>query len=325
MHPGTNRVLLNAVRISMLAGLVLFSTAGLFLHADAPARPTADQMAAIASSLHWQTGTVTLRDGLAKLDLGTDFRYLDPADANRVLHDLWGNPPQPHTLGMIFPADSGPLDHGGWAMVITYEEGGYVRDNDASSMNFNELLKQMQTQIQNINPERIRLGYAPMELVGWATPPRYDKATHKLYWAKELHFGSDPRNTLNYDVRILGRRGVLELNAVASMADFPIIDGEMPKLLAMVDFQPGNSYADFDPKIDKVAKYGLATLIAGGVLATAAKFGLLKFLWPLLLGLKKGIVVVVVAIVAGFKKLAAQFRKKPTTVSLPGMPPPGAP
>ena len=25
-----------------------------------------------------------------------------------------------------------------------------------------------------------------MELVGWAAPPRYDKATHKLYWAKEL-------------------------------------------------------------------------------------------------------------------------------------------
>jgi uncharacterized membrane-anchored protein len=33
-------------------------------------------------------------------------------------------------------------------------------------------------------------------LGGWAEPPSYDKATHKMYWAKELAFGTG-EHTLN--------------------------------------------------------------------------------------------------------------------------------
>jgi uncharacterized membrane-anchored protein len=112
-------------------------------------------------------------------------------------------------------------------------------------------------------------------------------------------------------VRILGRRGVLELDAIATMEQFSAIDEKMPQIISMVDFQPGNLYADFDPKVDKVAQYGLAALIAGGVLTAAAKFGLLKFLLPFIIVLKKAFIFIVVAGVAAFKKVAAFFRKKP--------------
>jgi len=52
-----------------------------------------------------------------------------------------------------------------------------------------------------------------------------------------------------------------------------------------------------------VAKYGIATLIAGGALAAAAKFGILKVLWLGLLKFSKFIIIGLVAIAAFFKKL----------------------
>ena len=306
----------------LIVGLLVFGwAAGLRADPDStpPPRPSHDELATIASSLKWQTGTITLKDGLAKLNLSDDFRFLDSADAGKVLHDIWGNPSVPDVLGMIFPAKVSPLDHGGWGMIIEYEEGGYIKDDDATKIDYAALLQQMQKQVSDENPEREKQGYPPVTLVGWATPPRYDAQTHKLYWAKDVKFGDGSSDTLNYNIRVLGRRGVLLLNAVAPMREFSEVDGEMPKVLAMVDFQPGNTYADFDPKVDKIATYGLATLIAGGALGVAAKVGMFKFLLPALLALKKFAILAVVAIGAFFKKISGRFSGKGT--KSPGAPP----
>jgi uncharacterized membrane-anchored protein len=282
-------------------------------------RMSPDDMAAVASTLKWKTGTVTLRDGLAQIALSPGYRFLDGADAEKVLHDIWGNPPARPTLGMIFPDDAGPLDRSGWGVLIEYEEGGHVNDNDAAKINYGELLQQMQKQVQDGNAEREQQGYPPIELVGWAEPPHYDAVTHKLYWAKELQIGQEPAGSLNYNIRILGRRGVLVLNAIALMRDLPVVARKMPEIMARVDFQPGNTYAEFDPKIDKVAKYGVAALIAGGAIGAAAKFGLLKAFWPLLLVLKKFLILIVVAVGAAVRKLAGVFKNK--SVARPFNPP----
>ena len=306
---------------------------GLLLRADdPPPRPSADALAAMESSLKWQTGTVTLKDGLAKINLTPDFRFLDSADARKVLHDMWGNPDDPDLLGMIFPRDQGPMGRGSWAVTVNYEDKGYVKDDDAEKIDYDDLLKKMQQQAKEASPEREKLGYPSIDLVGWAAPPRYDKATHKLYWAKDLKFGGDTQDTLNYDIRILGRRGVLVLGAISSMDAVPEIDRKVPQILAMVDFQPGNSYADFDPKIDKVAEYGLATLIAGGALAGAAKLGLFgllfKYIIVVALALKKAAIVVIVGLVAAVKKLINKFSGKSSTpdhlLPPPGNRPPGS-
>ena len=53
------------------------------------------------------------------------------------------------------------------------------------------------------------------------------------------------------------------------------IEQATPAILQMVDFQQGHRYTDFNPSTDKVATYGLAALIAGGVLAKAGFFKLL--------------------------------------------------
>lgn len=291
---------------------------------DVPSQPSKETLEALASSLKWQTGTITLRNGLAKINLTNDFRYLDHNDAEKVLHDIWGNPPDPDQLGMIFPANAGPLDRDGWGVIISYEEGGYVKDDDAQKINYSDLLKQMQKSVHDINPEREKEGYPAMELTGWAAPPHYDQTTHKLYWAKEFRVADEPVHTLNYNIRVLGRHGVLILNAVASMRQFPEIDAKVPEVLSMVDFQPGNLYTDFDPKVDKVAKYGLAALIVGGALGAAAKFGLLKGLWVAILALKKFIIIGVVAVIAFFKKIFGGFSGQ-SKVTLPSSQPPNDP
>jgi uncharacterized membrane-anchored protein len=70
-----------------------------------------------------------------------------------------------------------------------------------------------------------------------------------------------------------------------------------------VDYKEGNRYADFDPKTDKVATYGIAALVAGGVLAVAAKAGFFKLLLVSLAAGWKFILIGAAAVVAFFKKL----------------------
>lgn len=265
-----------------------------------------DSIKALAASLQWKTGTITLKGGLAKINLTSDFRYLDSSDSDKVLRQMWGNRTSEGVLGMIFPADIGPLDKESWAVVIQYDDSGYVKDDDAEKINYDDLLKQMKKEAGGENP--------PVELVGWAAPPHYDKAAHKLYWAKDIKFDGERDDTLNYDIRILGRHGVLVLKAVAGMDQFDAIDKRIPAVLAMVDFQPGNTYGEFDPKIDKIAEYGLATLIAGGAIGAALKLGLfgllLKYIVVVALALKKLLIVVIVAIVGAVKALWGKITGK---------------
>jgi uncharacterized membrane-anchored protein len=147
-------------------------------------------------------------------------------------------------------------------------------------------------------------------LVGWAEPPHYDARAHKLYWAKELAFGAD-EHTLNYSIRVLGRRGVLVLNAVAGMDKLPAIRQETQTVLAAVDFNDGHRYADYLPGTDKAATYGITGLIIG---ATAAKAGFFKVLIAGLLAFKKALVVGVLALISAIKVLfGGKKREAPGT------------
>jgi uncharacterized membrane-anchored protein len=270
---------------------------------------TKEEAQALAATLKYQRGEVVLKNGLATLKVPEGVEFLNGQDAHTVLVKLWGNPPMPDPLGLLMPVNAGPLSPDSWAVIITYEEEGYVKDQDAEKIDYADLLKQMQKDVHDTNKEREKQGYPAVELIGWAAPPHYDKAVHKLYWAKQLKFGGGDEDTLNYNIRILGRRGVLVLNAVAAMPQLPEIERNAPKILAALDFNPGNRYADFSAASgDKVASYGIAALVAGGV---AAKLGLFKGLWVLLLGAKKFVIIGVVALTAFLRKLFGKGKATP--------------
>lgn len=235
----------------------------------------------VLDSLEFQTGTVTLGSNLATIALTPDFKYLSPADTEKFLVQVWGNPPGSgsSTLGAIVPADADLLGAEGWAIIVSYDDSGHVSDDDAADINYDQLLKDMQESTRADNEERKKQGYDAIELVGWAKPPYYDSQAKKLYWAKRLKFGTSDQDTLNYDIRVLGRAGVLDLTAVSGMDQLAMIDRRAGEVLGMVNFSNGNTYADFNPSMDKVAEYGIAGLIAGGILAKAGFFKLLLASW----------------------------------------------
>ena len=275
------------------------------------------EMRRLADSLKYQSGVITLKGGLAKITLPAGFKYLDSADSNTLLSKIWANPPRTNTLGMIVPADFDPVSSDAWVVILSFAEDGYVKDDDASKIDYNDLLKKMKQGTADDSKEREKQGYASVQLVGWATPPRYDAATHKLYWAQEIKFGGQSVNTLNYNIRLLGRRGVLVLNAVASIGQLHDVEAATPTLLSMVDFQEGHRYADFKPSTDKVATYGIAALIAGGI---AAKVGLLKGLWIGILALKKFIILGFLALSRYFKKIWDKIRGREPSRALAELP-----
>lgn len=261
-----------------------------------------EEEAAIAefeSQLDFRQGRVELPGGVAALNVPETFRYLPPEQAERILVEAWGNPPGTKTLGMLFPADVSPLAAEGWGVVITYQNDGHVDDSDAASIDYDAMLKQMKQDSESDNKERAKQGYEPATLVGWATPPRYEPASHKLYWARELSFPSADEHTLNYDVRVLGREGVLSLNAVAGMSKLPDIASRMKEVMSFADFKPGQRYADYKSG-DRTAAYGIGALVAGQM---AAKAGFFKIIFAALLAGKKFVLIALAAVAGGLWKL----------------------
>lgn len=132
-----------------------------------------------------------------------------------------------------------------------------------------------------------------MTIVGWEVPPQYNSETHNLEWAVK---GLSANNyVVNHNTRVLGRKGVMRVTLVVDPSHFSATLPDFRGLLADFEFSKGNRYAEF-VQGDKVAKYGLAALIAGGGAAVAAKTGVFKWLWKIL-------VVGALAVVAFFRKI----------------------
>jgi uncharacterized membrane-anchored protein len=156
-------------------------------------------------------------------------------------------------------------------------------DDDRDKLDANALLKSIQDSTEESNKERSKHGWLAYHVSGWYKPPFYDTSTRNLTWAIQgFSDGQDKQETsVNYSTRLLGRRGTMNIDLVL---DPPLVSSVVPKfdtLLSGFSFLPGSSYTEFRAG-DKVAEYGLATLVAGGATAIAAKTGLLAKFWKLI-------------------------------------------
>jgi uncharacterized membrane-anchored protein len=295
------------------AGLALWALIGFGVPARAdqdPApvdEPSDEQAAPEGPVFDYQTGNIVLPNKVATLHLAGNYRYLDPAETEKLLV-AWGNEPGSETQGAVVPNEIDPMSDDGWAVIVTYEDEGHIDDSDAAEIDYDDLLSDMKEGTEDNNAARKKAGYQAVHLIGWAEKPRYDAAAKKLYWAKELSFEGSPVHTLNYDVRVLGREGVLSMNAVASFSQLAQIRSDMRPLIEIAEFNQGHRYAEFNSRTDRMAEYGLGALIAGGV---AAKLGLFGKLAALLLAFKKFIIVGLVAVGGFFARL---FKKKDAAV-----------
>lgn len=103
-----------------------------------------------------------------------------------------------------------------------------------------------------------------------------------MHWAKEIKFGDAEVNTLNYNIRVLGRKGVIILNAIATMPDLPLVQKDINKVLTIVQFNDGYKYKDFNSSTDNVAAWTIGGLVAGKVLAKVGFFAVLLKFWKLI-------------------------------------------
>jgi len=271
------------------------------------------ELAAFVKNLHKQSGDVAIPAAHAVMHLGTRYYFLGPEEAKRVLVDVWHNPPSAvsDVLGLILPADKTVVDNI-WGAVVTYQDSGYVPDTDASGQDYDKVLNDLREGEAADNEERKKQGYPTLSVVGWAQPPSYDKTSHSLIWARDLKSGDSPVDSLNYDVRSLGRHGVLSLNMIWDMPHLTEVRTAAADLGKAAGFEKGAAYADYDKSVDKTAEYGLAGLVAAGVGVVAVKkLGMLA----LILGFgKKLILLVAVAGAAAWRRIKRIFVKEPDSL-----------
>lgn len=233
----------------------------------------------VEKAMKYQTGNIALKGGNASLNVPAGFKFLDAEQSQFVLHKVWSNPERTDVLGMIFPENSTPFTDSSYVFIVSFDDMGFVKDDDAKDINYDDMLKDIQKDEVEENKQRAKEGYPAIHMTGWAQKPFYDDKRKVLHWAKDLKFSDNEDHTLNYDVRVLGRKGVLSLNAVASVNELPLVKKDIDKVLAMASFTDGNKYADFNSNTDKIAVYTIGGLVAGKVLAKVgfwaliAKFG----------------------------------------------------
>jgi uncharacterized membrane-anchored protein len=248
--------------------------------------------------LPWQAGPRSLDLGHEiELDLPASYSFLAQPEAGKLLEKM-GNLHNEDVLGLVIDqSEDSP-----WLVVVSYDEAGYVKDDE--EIDADDLLESLREGTSELNDERKQQGFSPLKLDGWDEKPHYDKAAHQLVWC--LRVSDAEGASANFNTRILGRRGYASLNLVTDPERVGADKPHAGALLAATRFKQGARYQDFDDSSDKVAEYGLAGLVAGGIGLGAMKFGLFaklgKVLIALLIAGKKALVPLLVGAGVGIKK-----------------------
>src|SRR6266852_5193780 len=98
---------------TLVALLIALSVSTIALAQDHP--KSREGAEALVETMKFQRGKIVPQNGLATSNVPQGFRYLNGADANKVIVNLWGNPPGEQPLGLLMP-DTSPLSRDAWAV-----------------------------------------------------------------------------------------------------------------------------------------------------------------------------------------------------------------
>jgi uncharacterized membrane-anchored protein len=250
-----------------------------------------------AAPLPWQRGpgTAPIGSGLAEIDLGEEYVFLDGAGTKRLM-ELTQNPVSGQEVATVAPV----ADEDHWFLVFEYDPMGYVSDQEKDSLDADAMLASIREGTDAGNEERRKRGWPTMRIVGWQEKPHYDERSRNLSWA--VIGESEGHRNVNRIVKVLGRGGVMTVTLVADPEE---LAAAIPRVDALLDgyrYRPGHTYAEYVPGKDKLAAYGLTALVVGGAGAALLKTGLLAKLW-------KPIAAALAALGAGAKRFFASGRK----------------
>ena len=262
------------------------------------------------SRIEWATGPAMGQLGqIAQVRVPESCRFTGERGTKQFM-ELTQNPVSGGELGVLLCTDAA-RDSSVWFVVFTYNESGYVKDDEKKSLDGEAILASLKSGNEAGNEERRKRGWEELELTGWARAPYYDSATNNLTWSLRVHAKGTTSESINHSVRLLGRGGVMNADLVADPEQMESAVATFDALLTEYAYTDGNRYSEWREG-DKVAEYGLTALIAGGAGVAAAKLGLLGKLWKVILAafiaMKKLLIVVVLGIAAFVKRL---FSKRP--------------
>jgi uncharacterized membrane-anchored protein len=245
----------------------------------------------------WQTGPRTVSLGqVAELALPAGYAFLDAKDT-KTLMEAMGNVPDGSEVGLVTAAD----ESASWFVVFEKQDVGHIRDDDKDKIDADALLESIREGTEEANKVRAARGISGVHVTGWQTPPRYDEKTNNLTWAI-LGRDDDGGEVVNFNVRLLGRRGYISATLVEDASQIALAQPHLDLLLNSFGYQPGHKYAEFRQG-DKIATYGLAALVLGGAGAAAAKTGVFAALGKLIAKAGKAVVLLIVAALAALKRI----------------------
>lgn len=280
-------------RLALMFSLTLVSAQTTTAEEDAPAIP-------------WQEGPVMAQLGeIAQLQIPEGFAFTGK-DGTKKLLETTHNLVNGNELGALIPNDS----TSSWFVIFQFSDVGYVKDEDKDKIDAEALMKSIREGTEEGNKERRKKGWNTYTVAGWEQPPYYDSNTHNLTWAIRGS-SSGGGTSVNHSVRILGRKGTMDVDLVLGPEDYAAARPQFESVMQGFRFKQGSQYADF-VKGDKIAAYGLSALVLGGAGALAVKTGFLAKFWKLLIGLvlvlKKFVIVVILGIVAAVRAFFAKMR-----------------
>lgn len=250
----------------------------------------------ILKSLHWIYGPKVVRVGkIATFKIPSGYMFLYPQDTAKIM-EIFHNPPSYKDEYYFGPKNFE------WYGIFSYDDIGHVPDNE--NINADDLIESIKRGTEKDNKIRIQKGWKPMYILGWKFKPFYDKETKRLSWAIDAESGGS--EVINYNTRILGRTGVTSAILVAGTTNLNHIVDTFNKVVDGYKFNDDQRYSSFTEG-DKVAKYGLAALIAGGAAAVATKKG---FWATLIIGIKVFWKFIIAGIIAFFAFIGNIFKRK---------------
>ena len=279
------------MRCLIILTVVCISTLIVLAQSPRPSSPSTSPVGNGGSDL---LANVKWQKGPSIGDLGTTAQVHVPAgyefaggNDTRLIMEASHNPTSGKELGFLAPAGED------WYAVFEFDDVGYVRDDEKNKLDADAMLESIKVGTEEGNKERVRRGWSTMTIIGWEQAPRYNETTHNLEWAVRGESAGHP--VINYNTRLLGRGGVMEVTLVTDPARLAVDLPKFKTMLAGFDFNTGQKYAEFRQG-DKMAKYGLTGLIVGGTTAVLVKSGAFKWLW-------KGLVVFVIFISGLIRKI----------------------
>ena len=231
--------------------------------------------------------------GRATLQIPKGFRFLDATGAQEFLKRTGDRPSGEETGLLMHTQDE-------WWVILEFEEIGYVKDDEKKELNADKLIESYKQGTESMNETRQERGSPPIRIVGWHVAPNFNDITKNLEWSVEAESGG--KKFVNYNVRLLGRKGVTKVTLIEDRAHVDATLPQFREILRSHQYIGGESYAEYRQG-DRIAQYGLGALVLGGAAAAAAKFGLFA---PLIVFFKKAwklVAAVVVGAVMWIKNL----------------------